>query len=199
MLSLEPQLLACAAAEQGIFGDLEPVWAHGIDDALLRELVLELRAEACRAEGHNAGYARALAAALAARIVRRYATDRLRVPERPGGLTVPALRAVVRFIQEHDGEDISLARLAATANLSACHFARMFKQSTGMPPHQYVLRCRVARAQRILKSQAASLAEVAALAGFCDQGHMTRSFRQFLGLTPGAYAKGIGEGMRTNC
>ena len=197
VVSLEPKLLLCAAAEQGAFGDIEPVWAHGIDDALLRELVLELRTEARHAGRHNAGYARALASALAARIVRRYATDRLRIPERPGGLTVPALRAAIQFIQEHPDEDISIERLASRANLSSCHFARMFKQSTGMPPHQFVLRCRIARAKQLLMNKSASLAEVAALAGFCDQGHMTRGFRRFVGLTPGAYSESLREGTKS--
>lgn len=191
VVSLEQKLLAGAAAEQGALGDIAPVWVHGVEDPLGRELVLALRNEVRAPDRPGPAYAQSLASALAAHVVRRYATDRLRIPEQPGGLTVPTLRAAIHFMQEHLGEAVSIEQLAARVNLSAAHFARMFKSSTGMSPHQYLLRCRITQARQLLLGTSASLAEVASLTGFCDQGHLTRSFRRILGTTPGAYVRNL--------
>jgi AraC family transcriptional regulator len=196
VVSLEPKLLTGAAAEQGVFGEVELVWVHGVDDTLLRELVLALRSELRGTPCDHPAYAQSLASALAAHVVRRYSTDRLRLPRRPGGLTVPTLRATVQFIHENLAGEISIEQLALRANLSAAHFARMFKQSTGLSPHQYLLHCRVARARQLLAGTPSGLAEVASLTGFCDQGHLTRSFRQLLGTTPGAYSRRLHESRR---
>jgi len=189
VVSLEPKLLAGAAAEQGVFEVVEPVWAHGVDDSLMRELVLALRGELRGPRADNPAYAQSLASTLAAHVVQRYSTDHVRAPRSCGGLTVPILRSTVRFIHEHLTEEIPIRRLALGVNLSTAHFARMFKQSTGLSPHQYVLQCRVARARQLLSGSTASLAEVASLTGFCDQAHLTRSFRQLLDTTPGAYCR----------
>lgn len=191
MVFLEQKLLSSAAAEQGMFNEVEPVWTHGVEDHLVRELVLGLRVEMQRPDSTHPGYSRSLAATLAARLVRHYATDHSQTAEQPGGLAIPILRATIQFIEEHLAEDLPIERLAAQANLSTAHFARMFKQTTGRPPHQYVLDHRLALARQLLAKKSATLAEVAAQAGFCDQGHLTRCFRQYLGTTPGAYAKNI--------
>jgi AraC family transcriptional regulator len=66
-------------------------------------------------------------------------------------------------------------------------FIRVFKQSMGVPPHQYVLRKRVGRAQALLGSPALSIAEVALRAGFADQSHFSTMFRRLTGLTPQHY------------
>lgn len=190
VVSLEQKLLACAAATQGALGIVEPFWVHGVDDALARELVLALRVEA-RAERSNARYAEALASTLAAHVVSRYSVDRLRVPDRPDGLSGAALRRTVRFIQENLSQDLSIQRLAGVAGLSDFHFARMFKRSTGVSPHQYLLTCRIARAKELMLDPSLNLAEVALRAGFCDQGHLTRAFRRYVGTTPGNFARHI--------
>jgi AraC family transcriptional regulator len=78
--------------------------------------------------------------------------------------------------------------MAAAAGYSPFQFARMFKATTGLAPHQYVLRLRVERACRLVRGGAASLAEVALAAGFYDQAHLTNVFRKTLGVTPAAWA-----------
>ena len=58
-------------------------------------------------------------------------------------------RAVVAYIEDHLGADLSLGQMAAVAGLSPSHFAHQFKRATGLPPYQYVLRHRVERAERL--------------------------------------------------
>jgi AraC family transcriptional regulator len=190
MVSLESRLLTCAAAEQGYLGPIATAWAHGADDPLLREAVLALRNEMGKLDG-SAGYARNLAGTLAAHLVRNYSTHRPELAETRAGLSPVALRRVVRHIEDHLAENVSIDDLAGVAGLSACHFARMFKQSTGMTPHQHVLNSRVAKAKGLLLDTSATLAEVASLSGFYDQAHLTRCFRRFVGTTPANFARHV--------
>jgi len=75
--------------------------------------------------------------------------------------------------------------MAAAAHLSAYHFARQFKAATGMPPHQYVIARRVARAQPLLHpDHDLALAEIAARVGFSDQSHFSQHFKRLVGVTP---------------
>ena len=168
--------------------EVAPVWVHGVHDPLARELALALRAEARLSGRANLSYAQTVAATLAAHVVRHYSTNCAAELERAGGLTGFRLRQTIQFIAENLSEDLSIPRLAEVAKLSACHFARMFKESTGMSPHRYVLKSRISRAKQLLFENAMELAEIAQQTGFCDQGHLTRVFRQFLGTTPGAIA-----------
>ena len=77
--------------------------------------------------------------------------------------------------------------LAREAGVSAFHFARLFKQSTGNSPHQYLLQRRLDRAKTMLRQAQMSLAEISASTGFADQSHFTKVFRRFTGVTPSEY------------
>jgi AraC family transcriptional regulator len=95
------------------------------------------------------------------------------------------LRAVVEYIRAHLDARLTLGHLAGVARLSPCHFARLFKNSTGLPPHQYVIARRVERAKDLLRGEGRlPLAEVAAEVGFCSQSHLTRHFKRLVGVTP---------------
>ena len=82
----------------------------------------------------------------------------------------------------------SLEALAAAVNLSPFHFARVFRQATGLPPHAWLLQQRAERARHLVL-RGASLASAAADCGFADQSHMTRIFARQFGFTPGAWQK----------
>jgi len=104
-----------------------------------------------------------------------------------GGLPPRVLRRVREYMGAHLQENISLQALAGLANLSIFHFARAFKQSEGLPPHEYLVRCRVARVRELLTETDLPLAEIALASGFSDQSHCARRFRQHVGLTPSSY------------
>ena len=102
-----------------------------------------------------------------------------------GGLPGRKLRAVLEYIHQHLVTDLTLRDLAAIAHLSPYHFARLFKVSTGLPPRQYVIARRVEWAKQLLRGEDdLTLAQIAARAGFCDQAHLTRHFKRFVGVTP---------------
>jgi AraC-like DNA-binding protein len=112
------------------------------------------------------------------------------VPLRPqirGGLPPRALRRVREFIEAHLERTISIQALATTAGLSMYHFARAFKQSEGMTPHDYLVQYRVRRACDLLAATDLPLSEIALAAGFADQSHCARWFRKHVGVTPRSY------------
>lgn len=106
-----------------------------------------------------------------------------------GGLAPAALRRVTSYIEQHLARGVCLQELAAIAGLSSCHFARAFKQSTGLPPHRYLLDRRIARAMLLIGQSARPLAQIGLEVGFFDQSHFTRWFTRLAGNTPRAYRR----------
>jgi transcriptional regulator GlxA family with amidase domain len=104
-----------------------------------------------------------------------------------GGLPPRALRRVREYILAHVEENISLQALASMVGLSRFHFTRAFKQSEGVTPHRFLLHCRVKRVQDLLATTELSLSEIALAAGFSDQSHCSRRFRELVGITPSRY------------
>jgi transcriptional regulator of acetoin/glycerol metabolism/AraC-like DNA-binding protein len=107
----------------------------------------------------------------------------LPVPLR-GGLSGGAMRRVRDYIEAHLGETIDLPTLAGLAGSSVFHFARQFKQTTGLTPHSYLLTRRIEHARELLATTEHSIAEIAVMTGFADQSHFSRSFRRLAGMSP---------------
>ena len=104
-----------------------------------------------------------------------------------GGLAAHQRRQLSDYIEAHLDQPLSLGELAALCNLSEYHFARMFRESFGLPPHQYLLARRLAMARQLLRFGELPLVEVALRCGFASASHFSNRFRQALGATPGAY------------
>ncbi|MBF4206965.1 AraC family transcriptional regulator [Pseudomonas donghuensis] len=104
-----------------------------------------------------------------------------------GGLAAHQRRQLREYVEGHLDHPLSLGELAALCNLSEYHFARMFRESFGLPPHQYLLARRLAKARQLLRHGQLPLGEVALLCGFASASHFSNRFRQALGATPGAY------------
>lgn len=104
-----------------------------------------------------------------------------------GGLSKLWLRRALEYIHANLEHDIHLDELAAVAGLSSFHFAKVFKQSTGITPHRYVLQRRLERAKELLRNPEISLTEASLQSGFADQSHLTNVFRRFVGVTPSRF------------
>lgn len=104
-----------------------------------------------------------------------------------GGLAPHQRRQLADYIEMHLEQSIGLDELAGLCNLSEYHFARMFRESFGLPPHQYLLARRLAKARELLAGGDLPLGEVALMCGFASASHFSNRFRQALGATPGAY------------
>jgi AraC-like DNA-binding protein len=106
-----------------------------------------------------------------------------------GGLSPWQVRKVICHIEAHLDRSIRNEDLAALARLNPSHFGRAFRNSFGEPPHEYVIRRRVERAQGLMLSTDASLSEIALDCGLADQSHLTRLFRRIVGESPRAWRR----------
>ena len=134
-------------------------------------------------------YAESLANALALHLLRHFSTLQKRELRVTSDLGKTQLRHVLDYMHEYRTQDLSIAELAAVANVSSSHFAQLFRKTMGMAPHEYLIACRVEHAKRLLLTEDISLHEVASHSGFADQSHLTRHFRQSVGVTPGVFRK----------
>ena len=105
------------------------------------------------------------------------------------GLSRRALNRACSYIAENLGERFTLDDLARQAGVSRFHFARLFRVSTGDSPMAYLLKSRIERAKQMLLQDGRPVCEIAAALGFCDQSHLTRTFRRMTGLTPREFVR----------
>lgn len=152
-------------------------------EQLLRLLKIEMH------QGGRMGqlYFESLANALMINLLQDYSPTSLQVVQFKGGLGDRKLLQVIRYIDDTLDQDIKLADLAQLVEVSQSHFSRLFKQSMGLSPYQYLLQQRVERAKQLLKKTNQPLVEIALACGFVSQSHFTRQFRQATGVTPKAY------------
>jgi AraC family transcriptional regulator len=191
ILQLSPSLLRHAAEDMGIDPDragLEP--RHQFRDPQIEHIAWALDAE--RQAGYPGGllYTDSLGMALSAHLLGRYT-----VPMRmPRGLSKPQLRRLTDYIEEHIDQELRLSSLAGVAGVSASHLKTLFKRSTGLPVHEYVMQRRVERARLLLLGGDLPASQVALEAGFAHQSHMARWMRRVLGVTPTSLLRGSRAG-----
>ncbi|RUR75461.1 helix-turn-helix domain-containing protein [Chlorogloeopsis fritschii PCC 9212] len=121
---------------------------------------------------------------LAIHLLRNYCTTQPKLSSYADGLSALKLQQVREYINEHLDRDIKLSEIAAITQMSQYHFLRLFKQSMGVTPHQYILQCRIDKAKYLLRHSQLSIADIAVRVGFCDQSHLTRYFKRIVGVTP---------------
>jgi AraC family transcriptional regulator len=136
-------------------------------------------------------YFEALCAVLSHELVRLGTVAACGEAQVKGGLAPWQRRAVVDYIEQHLGEPIPLATLAALARLSPHYFCRAFKQSFGMPPHRYHTSLRIERAKTLLAKPFSSVTEVGLTMGFQETSSFSVAFQKTTGLTPTAYRRSL--------
>ena len=106
-----------------------------------------------------------------------------------GGLGPARLRRVTELVKAKIEEELSTDEMAESAELSTAHFSKMFRQSTGESPHQFVLGQRVERAKEMLSTTRMRILDVAIASGFKTQQHFARVFRRLCGVSPAEYRR----------
>jgi AraC family transcriptional regulator len=188
IFGFEPWFFQRVAAELGgsaVFPPEAHNWKIPAGDPI-SALLLQLEGELDAPAGASA-IAEGIARAMAVRLLREFRLLPERKPAEPAP-PVAVLRAV-ELMRSRLAESLSLDELAQAAGLSPFHFARQFKVATGHPPHEYLIRLRVDRAQELLRKKARTwtMAAIARECGFSDQSHLARHFKRVLGVTPGDY------------
>ena len=164
--------------------------ALAVDDPVVRGLMSALLPALERPQEANRLFLDHVALALIAHMTATYGdthSDKRRNVH--GGLAAWQERRAKDALLAGISGNIKLEELAALCGLSRSHFARAFKQSTGLPPHRWLLAQRVEKAQELLLHSTMPLEKIATSCGFADQSHFSRVFSRQLGASPGLWRR----------
>jgi AraC family transcriptional regulator len=184
-LSVAPTLLERVAKELG----LDPKGIEIRNRFQVRDTQLENIAWALKEEmecGYPCGqlYYDSLAMAVTTRLICYHSSASVEMRRPRKRLSDRRVRQVFDYIEVNLAENISLGDLAAVVGLSVSHFKVLFREATGLSPHQYLIRRRVERAKNLLGESQLPISEIAAHTGFAHQSHLARHMHRVLGVSP---------------
>jgi len=186
-LQIEPELFSKAVGDDVATGRFELRHGYSASDPFITQVLYALRKDLLEGLPGGKLYGDCLGNALVAHLLRDYAAHRPFDPPAGGGLPPNRLRRVMEYIHDRLEKDLSLQDLAGVVGLNQGHFARAFKQTTGLTPYRYVLVQRIERACRLLENPRISIVEISAQCGFFSQSSFTTAFRRIKGVTPLVY------------
>lgn len=161
-----------------------------VRDAQIFSLGVALQMEVSAGCPSGRLYAELLGASLTVYLARHYCTWPARVREVRGGMSARRLRRTIDYIEANLSAELRLDEMAENVQMSPYTFGRLFTQTTGLSPHQYVLRARIKEAKRLLREGKSTIAEISLQLGFSDQSHFTRVFHKITGSTPRQFILG---------
>ncbi|MFN8655191.1 MAG: AraC family transcriptional regulator [Candidatus Obscuribacterales bacterium] len=183
MFSINSGLFADIALDAGLPADGDLPLAAPLHDEFVRAVMLALREEARCGFASGQMYGDSIATALAAHLMTKYSLSKHKLTAPKGKMGTEAVNEVIDWLNEHYTKDVSVADLSEQANLSPYHFCRMFKTSTGMTPHQYLIKIRLKAARELVKSDnTLTLKQIAQRVGFFDASHLSRHFKRMYGI-----------------
>lgn len=160
-------------------------------DNLLLALAQQLLAAATSDD--DSDYLRLLGNALLAQL-RRALQGSVRVqPTRGSRSALLLVHLAIQHVHEHLDSELTIRGLAARTGVGTTHFSQVFREATGVTPHQYILRARIERACELLRMTSLSIAEVSGSVGFAGQAHFCTAFGRQTGVTPSAYRRSCRE------
>jgi len=180
---LDAKFVARTAEENGFSPNVEFREVYRHDDALIQNLGLTLLETSAKGDPLGSLLADSLIQTLTLHLLSNY-TNASESPAASGGLPGYRLNRVTEFIDANLENEINLADLAATAELSPFHFSRAFRKSTGKTPHQYVIHRRLEHAKVLLARPDLPIVDVSIRSGFKNQSHFTSLFRKYTKFTP---------------
>ncbi|WP_263410513.1 helix-turn-helix domain-containing protein [Terriglobus tenax] len=183
LLAIRPESLKRAAEQMDMTSKVELIPHYGFRDRLLAQLIQTVVSEFSQPYP-DLLYAETMAHATMAHLLKTSANNVKPTKDLKGKLSARTLQSVAEYMQANLSRRVSLEELAAIAQLSTVHFARLFRQTTGRPPHQWLLEQRLRQAEKLLIAKTLTISEIATQTGFSDQSHLTRAFRRSRGMTP---------------
>jgi AraC family transcriptional regulator len=117
-------------------------------------------------------------------LIQKFNEGTAALPIVKGGMTRVRLQRVLDYIAANNHRDITLTDLAEVADLSRFHFARLFRLQMGTTPHRYLIDRRLERAKALLRHDTSLVTDIALETGFRSNGHFSRAFRRYVGVSP---------------
>jgi AraC family transcriptional regulator len=182
-LALDQCLAAIEMVYQDNAGAVEVTDFYGRDETLAYLSFACAEMLSARTTG-NAKRVAAFAHLLAIHIAEKYTNVALQRSDYRGGLPIARLRKIEDYVRAHLAGSISIETLAQLAELSPFHFSRVFKQTTGITPLQFVIRERMLQAQQLIRETSRSLIEIALEVGYTSPSHFAKVFRRTVGMAP---------------
>ena len=164
--------------------DVELLDNFGTRDAFLQGVATRLMAESQTNEIAQGIYVESLVNELCVHLLRRYSAIGAVAEPSPRKLSRSKLQRTVEFIDANLSSDLTITTIAEMLCMSPSHFARSFKLSTGVAPHQFVLKRRIEFAAQLLRNSTRPIAFIAQQAGFSTASHFTATFARVVGETP---------------
>ncbi|WP_341526844.1 AraC family transcriptional regulator [Nostoc sp. UHCC 0302] len=195
LITLEPAFFTRAILESGDFQDVDLIPHFARPDLLIQQIGLALKSEL---ESDGMGsliYIESLATTLCIHLLRHYCafSETSAKLSKDKGLSRTKLRQAISYIHENLEKELSLVEIADVVGMSMYHFSRLFKQSIGFAPHQYVLNCRIEKAKKLLSRTEITIEQICQQVGFHNQSHFTNVFRKLIGITPKAYREKVSQ------
>jgi AraC-like DNA-binding protein len=178
-------------------GDLACQFGFGHEDGVMRHIGASLLQALRRPAETNQLFVDHMMLAFTAHIAQAYGGLRRIAESARGSLASWQVKRACEKLDSDLGGTISLQHIAAEFGLSVSHFSRAFRISTGLPPHQWLLRQRVKAAKQLMSVRDLPLSEIAISAGFANQSHFTKVFSAQVGVSPAAWrreALGVKDG-----
>jgi AraC family transcriptional regulator len=191
LLFLEPDYLIQVAHESIKMDRIELIPHHAMPDLFINQVARSLTAELESGLPGSRLFADSLTIALAIHLLRNYADLQQPLREATSGLPQRKLQQAIDYIHDHLAEALTIMAIANELQMSPYYFSRLFKQSIGMSPYQYVMRQRIERAAFLLRTTPLSVAAIAVQVGFSSQNQLTIQFRKFIGTTPTNYRSNL--------
>ena len=111
----------------------------------------------------------------------------LLLPTQPSERAAGPVETATAYIQTHLAQPISVPQLAAAVNLSPSHFSRLFRSSTGLSPHAYIVQRRIDDAKHLLLTTDLTVKEIACRTGYRSEVNFIVSFTKKAGLSPSVF------------
>ena len=176
-----------AAGQNAARMELREGW--DVPDPLLYELGRTLARELHGPAGLDNLVAETATQLLAAQLLRRHCAFVHELPAHRGKLPAERLRRLREYVQAHLRESIRLEELAAVVFLSPYHFCRVFKRTTGLTPHQFVIQQRLERAVALLRCSGLNVSQVAEAVGYASPTHFAQLLVRHTCRLPTEYLK----------
>lgn len=187
VLTLKPAVIARCAVELHDLNQTELVRCTGRLDPQIWHIGLALEAELKEGNPNGRYFWESLTNVIAVRVLKQYSAKKPKIQDNLDGLSTYQLRRTIEYINDNLSLDLSLNVLAAMLGMSPYYFERLFKQSVGQTPHQYILHCRIERAKQLLRTTQLPIMEIAYQVGCKNHSHFSKLFRIGTLMSPRTY------------
>lgn len=159
-----------------------------IKSPLITQLMTSLSIEVSRSAIIERRYTMSIAMAVVNELYCQFRASGKKSFSPKGKLSAHQMKKIIDLVKSLLHSDIHLSTMASEVHLSEFHFSRLFRNTFGISPYQYVLQVKVEYAKTLLRNYPRSLSQIAHSLNFTDQSHFTNVFKKLTGICPSDFA-----------